>query len=297
MLAAIALPLGMVSSWIAGVLTDTDRYVATVEPLATDPVVKQAAIEHLQRQALALVDQSVDNPQLGGLLEGFGYGELGDSLDDLTSGLTDAFRPEIEAIVRSVVVGVVESPAFARSWAAANRSAHEQLVAILEDEDGTFLDRNGRVSIELGTVLNTVLAGLGQQGLQTSDELPSVPTSFQLVKGSDLERARAGYHLLDALGFWLPVLWLALVAAALALSPRRWRVALWLGVGTALGALALLVALAVARGALAGSSGDPEVVKAIWDAVMAGLRRTALVAVALGLAAALAGGWLDRASR
>ena len=42
-LAALLLPLGLLSSWVAAVVTDTDRYVSTVRPLAYDEGLRDAA--------------------------------------------------------------------------------------------------------------------------------------------------------------------------------------------------------------------------------------------------------------
>lgn len=50
-LVALLTPVALVASWMQGTLTETDRYVATVAPLATDTEV-QAAVE---RHRLALV--------------------------------------------------------------------------------------------------------------------------------------------------------------------------------------------------------------------------------------------------
>ena len=55
LLAAVLLPLSIASVWVHGVVSDTDRYVETVTPLADDDVVKAAAVKELQRKALQLV--------------------------------------------------------------------------------------------------------------------------------------------------------------------------------------------------------------------------------------------------
>ncbi|KOX26057.1 hypothetical protein ADL06_16705 [Streptomyces sp. NRRL F-6491] len=44
-LGCVLAPLGIVASWAADVVGATDRYVATVAPLASDPAVQDAAAE------------------------------------------------------------------------------------------------------------------------------------------------------------------------------------------------------------------------------------------------------------
>src|SRR4051812_17894708 len=58
LLAALLLPISLVSVWVDGVLSDTGTYVETVTPLADDDAVKAAAVTELQRAALQLVASS-----------------------------------------------------------------------------------------------------------------------------------------------------------------------------------------------------------------------------------------------
>ncbi|WP_183407858.1 hypothetical protein [Nocardioides marmoriginsengisoli] len=282
-LVALLLPLGMLSSWTASVLSDTDRYVDTVAPLASDPVVKKAAVKHLTRETVKLVEGSADDPRIGDVLRRLGY-----------DALADAVRPQLERAVRAVVVTTVESPYFADAWREANRSAHAQLVAVLEGRRGAILDDEGRVSIELGTVLNTIRAALQRQGLPVGlSRLPTVDTSFALVKADDLDNARFAYETLKAAGFWLPIACLAAAVLALVLSGRRWRTLRSLGTVSAVAMILLLLLLAWVRSALAGSSGDPEVTRVIWDVVVSDLRSGVLVAMVVGALVAVGAGWMS----
>jgi hypothetical protein len=278
-LATVLLPVGLLSTWVAGVVTDTDRYVATVAPLATDPVVKRAAVRELDRQATKLVDRAADQADLASYLEAAGYGEL---VGPGNGTISAAARDQIAAGVHRAVVSGVESQSFARAWTAANRSAHAELVAVLEGDD-RLVSRDGRISIELGTVLNTITAGLVDQGLIPEGAVPDVRTSFDLAKAEDLEKARAAYGLLDAAGFWLPVLWLAAVVLAVVASTDRRPILRRLAAGSLAGVLCLAAALALLRHQLTDKSSDPEVTGAVWDVVTAGLTRSYLVAGAVAV--------------
>jgi hypothetical protein len=276
-LATLLLPLALLSGWVAGVVTDTDRYVATVAPLATDPVVKRAAIRALDREAMRVVDRTAGRSDLERYLEAAGYGDL---VVSGSAAISSAARDQVAAVVHLAVRSGVESPAFARAWRAANRSAHEELVAVLEGDD-RLVSRDGRVSIELGTVLDTITASLVDQGLVPAGVVPEVRTSFNLVRATDLRKARAAYAMLDAAGFWLPLIWLVSVLLAVVASTGRRRTLRRLAVGSLVGVLCLAAAVALLRHVLTGRSPDPEVTGAVWDVVTAGLTRSCLVAGAV----------------
>lgn len=268
-LTVVLLPLALLSSWVAGVVTDTDRYVSTVKPLAEDPAVKKAVVRLLVRQGTELVDQVAGTVGLDAFLRQHGFDSVADSAKD-----------QLAVLLRSTATVVVESAAFPDAWAAANRSAYTQLVAVLEGDDAV-LDARGRVSLELGTLLNTVGAHLQEQGLLPTD-LPEVKASFALVDADDLSRARHAYRVLDALGFWLPVLWLACLVTLL-LATRNRGTTLRRQGALAMATMALLIlGLRIGRDQIAGGTPDQDVAQAIWDVLVRDLEHLVWAVFALG---------------
>lgn len=122
--ACLALPLAIVSTWTANVVTDSDGYVEAVGPLAEDPTVQQAVEERLQAEVTARLPRVPPR------------------------------------IVRRAVVRVVQGPEFRPAWEDANRSAHEQMVAVLEADGDSPVANDGTVTIELGTLLLALTLGL-----------------------------------------------------------------------------------------------------------------------------------------
>jgi len=242
-LAALLLPLALSSAWLATVVTDSDSYVDTVAPLASDDAVQAAVIGAVEGPAVA-------------------------SVEEATGAQLDGQRRDQ---VATAVGLAVESSQFETIWREANRTAHQQAVQVLEDDGGRRVDANGRVVVEVGPVYDTVIRALEQRGLVDAATVPPVQASVPLVKTSDLERARTAYELLDAAGFWLPVLWVVLVGLTLLLAAERRRAAVWLAVGSIVGLLALVLGLLAARGVLIGELGsgtDDELVRAIWDVLV-----------------------------
>ncbi len=261
--ACLVLPAALLANWMGGVVTDTDDYVRTVAPLAEDPVVQRAAEQRLQTAAAEAVQRAT-----GGSLP-----------------------PGGRVLTAKAAEQVVRSPAFGVVWRAANRSAHQQAVAVLEGTDG----EDGRVSIELDALVRPVLAVVARQGLVPGDRLPQAGAGFSVIDEDQLRRARGAYALLADAGLWLPLGWIVLVVSALVVAPRRLRVLTRLGFGSFAALALLLGGLFAARQLVvdgSGSSLDADLLAAVWDVVVGGLLgtiRVGLVASALVLAASLLG--------
>jgi hypothetical protein len=249
LLACVVLPFAIVSTWTATVVTDSDGYVDAVGPLADDPVVQEVVETRLRAEARTRLPQLPDRA------------------------------------VRRAVVRVVEGPEFRPAWEAANRSAHEQLVAALEASEDGPVARDGRISIELGTLLVAVIETLDAEDRVDTSHAPELRTRFDLVSAADLDRARTSYRLVDLAGFWVPVLWVVLVAVALLLAANRRRALAWLAVGSVVTGGLLLVAVSRARDEVLrrAATGETDLVGAIWDVVTAGLRNGTWLVMAVAL--------------
>ena len=56
LLAAVLAPLSVLSTWASGQLSDTDRYLATVAPLAEDPAVQAAVAARIEQVIFSYLD-------------------------------------------------------------------------------------------------------------------------------------------------------------------------------------------------------------------------------------------------
>jgi hypothetical protein len=54
--ACVLAPLGVVAVWARNQVTNTDRYVATVAPLAEDPAIQQAITDQITAQVFTYID-------------------------------------------------------------------------------------------------------------------------------------------------------------------------------------------------------------------------------------------------
>ena len=291
-LAAVLVPVASAAWWVSGTVTDTDAYVATVAPLATDPEVVAAAETALTDRIMELIEQQQVLDKAATALEDQGLPPVVSRALDL---LAEPLRDRVQAMVSRAVDALLESPAFAQAWTEANRSAHEELIAVLRG-DRDVVVQDGTVSLQLATLSNTIRNALVNAGVPGAESIPTVQATLPLAKVSELEKAQAAYRALDAVGRWLPVLTLLLAAGGIALARHRRRAALRWSVGSLAGLGALLVGLAFARRTvLAGLPGPPPhpAAESGFDILTERLRGTvglvALVLVVLTVVLAVTG--------
>jgi hypothetical protein len=239
-------PLSVVSVWARGVVTDTDRYVETVAPLADDPALQRAIAAHLTDQVFEYVDvRGLTTEAFTALAE---RGSLPPVLADQLVALAGPLSAGARNFVEDRVLQVVETDAFAVAWAEANRTAHEQLVAALTGESGSAVQvAGGEVTVDLAAFLTVVKQRLVEAGFDLAQRIPAVQSDFVLFRSSDVERVQRGFRLLDAVGLWFPFVCVGLVGLGLYLSRRRRLTFIWAGLGLAAGMLVAGAVLALAR--------------------------------------------------
>ncbi len=312
LLAALLLPLALVSVWLHTVVADTEEYLARVDPMAAEARVREAVGDVLVDGLLQRVDvealgdrlqASVEVPDLG---LPFDVPDLPGDLDERLAELRDEVGPLLEdaagdataaaqELVRRLVRAVVESDAFARLWRAAQEAGHGEVVSVLSSADP--LEARDRLVVPLDAFVDAVREQLAALGLPLESALDGLSVALPLASADDLEEARVVYRVLERSWLLLPVAAVVLALLALALARRRLRT---LGV---LGALAVAVCLAVlgvvgvGRELLldASPSGAARVVTArmadavsvdLWDAAGTGVLAGAaavVVAFVLGL--------------
>src|SRR5690348_8309386 len=117
---ALCLTLAVPAIWARNQVLNTDRYVATMEPLATNPDVQASVEAAVNRQIAARLD-------IGALVD--------EALPPQAARLKAPLENAVSGLISTVVHRAVTSEAFGTLWTAANRTAHESLVGILTGED------------------------------------------------------------------------------------------------------------------------------------------------------------------
>lgn len=239
-------PLSVVSVWARGEVTDTDRYVATVAPLASDPGLQQAVTTKITDKVFEYID-------IEGLTTSvFTSLSQSDILPERVASQVPALAPLVADGIRSAtesqVLKLVQSDVFADAWVQANRAAHEELVAALTgDTSGAVTVSGDAVSVSLGAFLATVKQQLISSGFQLAERIPVVDVQFVVFQSADLPKVQRAFDLLNTLGLWLPLVCAVLIFLGVYIAPNHRLAFIGAGFGVMLASLATALALAAVR--------------------------------------------------
>jgi hypothetical protein len=244
-LACVFATVSVVAVWGATQVSNTDRYVANMAPLITEPPIQHAVSDKITAQITSRVDVAALTASASAELARANLPRLSALLTNFQGPLTSG----INSAIGTAVARVVASPAMERVWVAANRTAHAGLVKVLSGQgNGTFALVNGQVVLSLGPIIAQVKQNLTARGLGIASNIPAVNPTFPLFEAPNLAKAQQGYRLLLTLRWALPLLSVALFVAGIWIARSHRRALLGAGLGVAGGMLVLAAALAIARG-------------------------------------------------
>lgn len=293
-IASILSLLAVLAVWARNEITDTNRFVATMAPLAKDPQVQAAVSNRITDVVVQQIDINALTAQLAQIADAHG---LPPQSAQLLSKLSGPIGSGLTSLIHSIVDKVVSSDAFATVWTAAVRGSHSALSKALTGQGGGAVQlTNNEVTIDIGPLVDKVKTQLVDSGMTLADKIPAVHTSFTVFASPDLAKVKSGFRLLQLLGDWLPVIAVLVAAGGVYLAADRRRALIGAALGIAVAMLVLGVALAVFRGYFldhlpAGSS--PGAAGAVFDALVHFLRQAVravgVLAVVVALGAFLTG--------
>lgn len=252
-LLTVLVPLSALSAWVDLEIDDTDRYVAAVSPLSSDPAVQATVADLVTDEAMERID---------------------------LSPLQDTVREFLHETVRSFTT----TEAFRAAWDTANRAAHEAVKAALDGDSGQA------VTIDLAPVIDQVKQNLVRDGVPFADQIPVERTEITLLGPGQADELRDSFHWLRYCSIWPAVATLVLHVLVVGIATVRGglRAGLWatavVGAGFVLGAILLRVVVAVGRGRVLDEvpSSDRDAAAAVVDALTASLRTTVWWVLAVG---------------
>ncbi|WP_235738530.1 hypothetical protein [Nocardioides alcanivorans] len=243
---SVLVPLGVVSSWAATMLDDTDTYVDTVEPLATDAAVTTTMASELSDAALRAIGAPGNN------------------------------RPQVQQQVRAAAAAAIASPEFPTVWREANRVVHREAVKLLS---GDTLPAGETIEIDLSPLASQLTQQLANRGLRV--DLSGADLTAQLAAPEELEEARTGWRATQAAGYWLPIGAVVLIVFTLVIAPGRLATVGHLAAGIALTLVMTRAALSVATSVVHDNMNDAGA--AIWDAITDSLGDTLVIGIIVAL--------------
>ncbi|MCH6232083.1 hypothetical protein MK786_15130 [Microbacterium sp. CFH 31415] len=297
-IAAILVPVSIVTAWARVQLVEEDAFVATLAPLVDDRAVQEMVID----EAMEAINDQVDFQALtASVFDGIADLGLPPRAAQALGLLEAPAASGLENLVNEAVTRVVESDAFADVWATATRAAHRALTTAATSDGGGLVVRTDEgVGIQLGAVVDAVKQRLVDRGVSAAQLIPEIDRVVIVGKGDNLAAIRTGYALATSLGWWLPVLTLVLFGLGIAVARRRSLAVLGTGLAIAIGAGALAVGLSVgdtAMGTVASDLGlSPDGLGVIYAQVVGAMTQTAIVLSVLGVFVALLGWAMGRSA-
>jgi hypothetical protein len=270
--ASLAVVLATLAIGVQQLVLNTDRWVATVGPLASDPTVQSSVANAAATQALSAID-------VQGRVQ---------ALPRPVQRLVAPAESGIDTFVHEQALNIAQSPQFATVWTDVNRTAHPALVQLLRGE--TPADAEVRVSNgELQVNLLALVPGLAQRLQQLPvNPLAAAPADFgyvSLASAEGLATAQEAVQLLDRATLLLSIAAIGLVLASLVVSSDRRGTVVRLGLGVAVGLLLLGIVLFAAQGALVAFVADRPIGPAVQVALLAELMSLAQFMLVVFIAA------------
>jgi hypothetical protein len=231
--------------WTANQVTNTDRYVANIEPLIHNPAIQNALTDKITIQITKHLNITGFANQAAAALTSRGLTRVGSLLKSFAPSIASA----VAGFIHTQVHKIVTSPAIANAWIQINRVAHAQLVKVLSGQGNSAISTsNGQVILDLAPFINVIKQDLVKRGFTIINSLPPIHPTIALFSSKTLVQAQTLYRVISKLKWVLPFLSLVLIALGvyIARHHRRWLIGAGLGFA---GSMVLLGALlAIFRG-------------------------------------------------
>lgn len=292
-LATLLTPLAVIGHWAHSTVSDSEQYIATVGPLASDPAIQQAVGQEVTAALVAKIDTEnlvsqfldsfVKNPQIN-------------------ERLASPIAAGINTLIGTAVQKFIESDAFEAVWIKTNEAAQRSAIALLEGRESGIIQTNGdQVVLDITSLLTSVQQQLVDSGLSVAANVQIPQTGHQIVlfEISTLGELQLIYKLSSPVLEWLPLIVAAMFALSIALARRRPRIVLVLGITLIVEAVLLMIAMNVSEAAVQlqlSKNGLGLALSAFWSTFFAYLFNGLQALLLLGVFAALAA-WYAGSSR
>jgi cell division protein FtsB len=284
---AILFPIALTAYWGQRTLTDTQRYVETVAPLAQDPTIKEAVGAKVTEVIVTQLDAQA---RVSELLQD--YPKLQALSGPIASGVNN--------LIADQVTKLLDSDQFEQLWVTINTQLQQALIAALSGEpSGAVTIQGDQVVLDTGDLIEVVKQRLVDRGLSFAANIPVPPAADRqvvLLTSPQLEQARAAYSLAQPVAQWLIYAVMLLFVVAVLVSRRRARMTMAAGIAIIIGAVVVRLAMVYMQNQIELTvSGTTFAVaqEAFWTILTAFLLDAVRAAFVLGLVLAVVGWFLS----
>jgi hypothetical protein len=227
-LAAFAVP----AVWLDRTVKDQAVWVDTVAPLAADPGVQNVVAD----QATSALFTQVDVQKLA---------------EQALPPKLVPFAPAIAGAVRGFVSdqahAFTKSPQFYQVWVETNKIGQKALITVgTQGSQGALSNQNGKISLDIGFLVDTIKAQLVAKGLGILSAVPTTAVqgrSITLFESPYLAQLQQALIWMGLAALLLPLLAIVALGVGIALAVDRRTSVMWTGIG-------LVVAMIVPLGSL-----------------------------------------------
>src|SRR3954452_4047850 len=243
--------LSVFAIWTERQALNTDDWVNTSGRLLHNKTIRAALSDYL-------VEQLYENVDVRKELEGVFPGDAKDLAGPAAGGLRQVAGQGAEK--------ALETSTAQQLWEESNRTAHEQLLAVLENKKEAVETEEGNVRLNLGSLLTNLADQVGI-GEDLAEKLPPDAAQIQIRKSDQLRTAQNIAVAVKGLALVLSILTFAAFSAAIYLSRgSRWVPVLLSGIGLSAAAFAVIVARHIAGGIVVGQLVKNDSVKPAGEA-------------------------------
>jgi hypothetical protein len=272
--------LSVFAIWIERQALNTDDWVSTSGKLIHNQKIREAVGNYL-------VDQLYENVDVKKELEDILPGEVSELAGPAAGGLRQVAGQGAEK--------VLETTTAQELWEEANRAAHEQLLAVLENKKEAVETAHGEVTLNLGSLLTNLAQQVGI-GESLAEKLPPDAGQIHILRSDQLKTAQDIAVAVKGLALLLSLLTFLAFGLAIYLSrDGRWVTVLYSGIGLIAAGFAAIVFRHVAGGIVVGQLVKNDSVKpageAAWSIGTSLMISIATTVIVVGVLFAAAG-WL-----
>ncbi len=272
--------LSVFGIWIERQALNTDDWVHTSDKLIANTKIRETVANYL-------VNTLYENVDVEKELEGILPGE--------TKNLAGPVSGAVRSVAGSGANQVLQTARAQELWRAANRTAHEELIAVLENEKENVSTGEGEVTLNLSTLV-TNLAGEVGIGQSLAEKLPENAGQIVILKSEELKTAQTIATAIKGLAIVLTLLTFFFFGLAIYLSrDDRWVTVLFCGIGLVAAGFAVIVFRGIAGGIIVDQLVVEETVKPAaeeaWTIATSLMVSIAITVIIFGVLFGVAG-WL-----
>jgi hypothetical protein len=268
LVSSLTFVLTAIAGWSHQTALNTDRFVGVVTDVTSDPQVVDSLSARVADQVVTRLglEQRVANL-------------LPDSLDRLAVPVTEAVHDRIDAAVSKLLTNAQ----FQTFWTNALTRLHAGLLNIVDGKAEFFTTTNGKLTLDLLAVIDTVIGQLQEDGvLPTAADFPrfaavadrtdflarlstyvnaQLPPDFGMIPIADASAVQSvadALRLFDQVIIGLGIATAVLALLGVILADRRWRAILWLGITIEVMLGLVLVILVATQRSASGIVANPD---------------------------------------